>query len=142
MADSNNYQVVQNGANWSIIDVASGTSIVTFANQDVATQLATSGDFSAANIEKSMFQDINYQSGVQTQVDTTTSNTTGTPTTSGDPAIAGSQVVDEAGTVSQFQRNEYGDWASRPIARSGRCARERQFHAWKRTVESDRDDLW
>jgi hypothetical protein len=109
MADNNNYQVIQNGTNWSIIDVASGTSIVTFTNQDVATQLATSGDFSAANIEKSIYQDINYQSGVQTQADTSTSNVAGNPTTSGDPAIAGSQVVDEAGTVSQFQRNEYGD---------------------------------
>jgi hypothetical protein len=80
MADNNDYQVIQNGTSWSIIDVASGTSIITFTSRDVADQLAASGDFSAANIEKSIYQDINYQSGVQTQADTSTSNTSGNPT--------------------------------------------------------------
>jgi len=109
MADSY-YQVIQDGTNWSIVDVASGTVISTFTNRGVADQLAASGDFSAANIEKSIYQDINYQSGIQTTADTSTANTTGTPTVvAGDTAISGSQIVDEAGTVSQFQRNEYGD---------------------------------
>lgn len=98
MADSNNYQVIQNGTNWSIIDVASGTSIVTFTNQEVATQLAATGDFSTANIEKSTLQDINYQSGVQTQADTSTSNTAGNPTATSSPVVSATEIQTTATT--------------------------------------------